>query len=547
MKDIPSSRKTGRLLYVILIILACMATTSFAALSAEIETDRENYCHMGQINFDATVRLTECEQINDVKLMIGSTTCSLPKSYGYYPAYGNCELDVTVTETNPDNCYTYGGSNTVNYQITWNIPTSLQQGIYEADIMVNTAVGSTSAATAFSTVCVTTTTSTTSTTTTTHPPGSTTTLPTNLTTTTSTSLPCINCCTTTTLHKKYVGGGNDGGYPAKPGRVVASCNDSIKNYGETDVDCGGLICQPCDDGKHCIKDNDCKSKYCYYGICTTVSCSDGIQNQDETDIDCGGPCDKCDIGKRCRKNSDCTTDYCQNGICANQAINKGCEITPNCTDQIRNGDETDVDCGGSCKQCSDGKRCQLDSDCTNNYCYQGICKTPTCSDGVKNQGETGIDCGGPCKACATGGVIGYITSISGDLGNILMILIIVLLLALLFLYLSKKRRYVAAADFLNAIENDDDLDKFINKKRPCVVAGTSRKIRRLKKHIDDGKIDIIWIKDWDYVNELINKGLDDNSAESIALAKQLKAGIFIQSPEAKKIAEEAGLKAYDKP
>jgi len=250
----------------------------------------------------------------------------------------------------------------------------------------------------------------------------------------------------------------------------------------------------------------------------------------------------------CAADSDCTTDYCENGICRTKPENpEGCEVKPTCTDQIRNQDETDVDCGGSCKQCGDGKRCKLDTDCANNYCFQGICRTPTCSDGIKNQGEKGIDCGGPCKACAPGGVIGYITSISGDLGNILLILIIILLLALLFVYLSKKRKYVASADFLNAIENDDDLDSFINKKRPCIVAGTSRKVRRLKKYIDEGKIDIIWIKDWDYVNELINKGLDDNNAESIALAKQLNAGIFLTSPEAKKIAEEAGLKAYDKP
>ncbi len=541
MKDITNSRKAAWSLR-ILIILACMATVSFASLSAEIDTDRENYCHIGHINFDASVKLTECEQIDNVKLRIGNTICSLPRSYGYYPTYGNCELDVTVTETNPDNCYTTGGSNTVNYQITWNIPTGFQEGIYEASIIVNTAVGSTSGTTAFSTVCTTTTqqTTTTSTTTTTLQNATTTT---NICTTTTICTICTTTSTTTTLPSRKHGDGNDGGYPVKPPRIVASCDDNIKNYGETDVDCGGL-CPPCDEGKHCVKNTDCKGKNCFDGICKKVSCSDGIQNQEETDVDCAGPCDKCEINRKCKKNSDCTTDYCENGICKNKT--EGCEITPTCTDQVRNGDETDVDCGGSCKQCNNGKRCTLDSDCSSNYCSQGICKAPSCSDGVKNQEEKGIDCGGPCKACAPGGVIGYITAISGDLGNILMILIILLLLALLFIYLSKKRRYVAAADFLNAIESDDDLDKYINKKRPCVVAGTSRKIRRLKKYIDEGKIDIIWIKDWDYVNELIGKGLDDNSAESIALAKQLKAGIFIQNPEAKKIAEDAGLKAYDK-
>lgn len=540
MKDITNSRKTAGSLYAILIILTCMATVSYASLSAEIDTDRENYCNIGHINFDATVKLTECEQIDNIKISIGETTCSLPKSYGYYPGYGNCELDVTVTETNPDNCYTPGGSNTINYQIAWNIPTGFNEGVYEAMILVNTAVGSTSATTAFSTVCPTTTTQQTTTTTTTQN-ASTTTI---ICTTTTVCTICTTTTTTTQSTKKRSRDGNEGGYPSKPSKVIAACDDNVKNYGETDVDCGGL-CPPCDEGKHCVKNSDCKENNCYNGICKKVSCSDRIQNQGETDIDCAGPCDKCDIGKKCGKNTDCKSDYCKDGRCAEET--EGCDILPTCTDQVRNGDETDVDCGGSCKQCEDSKRCKLDGDCEDNFCAQGICKAPTCSDGVRNQDEKGIDCGGSCKACAPGGVIGYITAMSGDLGNILMILIILLLLALLFIYLSKKRRYVAATDFLNTLESDEDLDKFINKKKPCVVAGTSRKIRRLKKYIDEGKIDIIWIKDWDYVNELISKGLDDNSAESIALAKQLKAGIFIQNPEAKKLAEEAGLKAYDKP
>ena len=42
----------------------------------------------------------------------------------------------------------------------------------------------------------------------------------------------------------------------------------------------------------------------------TENCSDNIKNQDETDIDCGGTCDKCDNGKSCSTNSDCESDYC---------------------------------------------------------------------------------------------------------------------------------------------------------------------------------------------------------------------------------------------
>lgn len=51
------------------------------------------------------------------------------------------------------------------------------------------------------------------------------------------------------------------------------------------------------------------------------------------------------------------------------------EASDNCINGFLDGDETAVDCGGSCEPC------------------------PTCTDGISNQGETGIDCGGPCQIC----------------------------------------------------------------------------------------------------------------------------------------------------
>lgn len=89
-----------------------------------------------------------------------------------------------------------------------------------------------------------------------------------------------------------------------------------------------------------------------------ATCTDGIKNGNETAVDCGGAC-------------------------------KACEATPTCTDGIKNGDETDVDCGGSCKACV---------------------TTPTCEDGIKNGDETGVDCGGSCGACAS-------QTLSGSLGT----------------------------------------------------------------------------------------------------------------------------------
>ena len=86
-----------------------------------------------------------------------------------------------------------------------------------------------------------------------------------------------------------------------------------------------------------------------------------------------------------------------------------------CADGLRNGDELDVDCGGGCQPCAGrGDTCQADAECPGGVCRSGVCQSgpsgctgsacaaPSCTDGVKNGAETGVDCGGGCPACAEG-------------------------------------------------------------------------------------------------------------------------------------------------
>lgn len=77
-------------------------------------------------------------------------------------------------------------------------------------------------------------------------------------------------------------------------------------------------------------------------------------------------------------------------------------LQPLCTDQVRNGDETDVDCGGSCRPCELGDSCSLPADCEDGTCSDGTCAVPPCGNGVQDAGESDVDCGGTCQAC-TGG------------------------------------------------------------------------------------------------------------------------------------------------
>ncbi len=51
------------------------------------------------------------------------------------------------------------------------------------------------------------------------------------------------------------------------------------------------------------------------GGCVIDTCSDEVKNNDETDIDCGGSCDACADGKACLTSNDCSSENCVNGTC----------------------------------------------------------------------------------------------------------------------------------------------------------------------------------------------------------------------------------------
>src|SRR5882724_2646525 len=48
-------------------------------------------------------------------------------------------------------------------------------------------------------------------------------------------------------------------------------------------------------------------------------------------------------------------------------------LNPLCNDQVRNGDETGIDCGGSCGKCNIGDSCRVGNDCDESNCVNGKC------------------------------------------------------------------------------------------------------------------------------------------------------------------------------
>jgi hypothetical protein len=96
------------------------------------------------------------------------------------------------------------------------------------------------------------------------------------------------------------------------------------------------------------------------------SCDDDKKDGDETDIDCGGSCLPCGIEQHCLVNSDCgSSPGCDpaKGGCACDAISSTC-VYDHCSDRKLDGTETAVDCGGECPGCGLGQACLVDTDCS---------------------------------------------------------------------------------------------------------------------------------------------------------------------------------------
>ncbi len=191
---------------------------------------------------------------------------------------------------------------------------------------------------------------------------------------------------------------------------------------------GGSCGQPRQTGGACTRGVECASGLCTAKVCLAPTSADKVKNGDETDIDCGGTSGRgCAIKKGCEADGDCASGLscsrglclkpagtacaaaaeCAHGICAGATGAKSCRAAPACNDGLKNGDETGIDCGGSCAAtglaCASGKGCVRDGDCASGLCMAtGLCAKSSCTDVRLSGTEVGVDCGGACGPCPTG-------------------------------------------------------------------------------------------------------------------------------------------------
>jgi alpha-tubulin suppressor-like RCC1 family protein len=164
--------------------------------------------------------------------------------------------------------------------------------------------------------------------------------------------------------------------------IEASCNSSAP----TDGGAGADASNGCQTGA------DCPSGYCDpMGRCRST-CGNGVRDGMETDADCGGAaggdgttCPRCADDRTCAAGADCQSGFCS---AAGRCL-------PPCTNGVKDGAETDVDCGGTaagasvptCAACADGKVCATGPDCASRYCAGGRCAPQPATSAVAAGGS----------------------------------------------------------------------------------------------------------------------------------------------------------------
>src|SRR5262249_22312641 len=161
----------------------------------------------------------------------------------------------------------------------------------------------------------------------------------------------------------------------------------------------------------CAVPADCSSGYCqptsppscYNGqlFCAPSSCHDGIKDGTETDVDCGGSClTGCARFEQCnpQRACDCARGFCYadgHCDCVGPGASVPCSGYFDCC--------TGICSSGQCVCAAPGYQCRDNADCCTDVCASGVCACLPLNASCQRD----TDCCGPGVCSVNGMVLGH--------------------------------------------------------------------------------------------------------------------------------------------
>ncbi len=107
-----------------------------------------------------------------------------------------------------------------------------------------------------------------------------------------------------------------GQYIATDGTATSDRQCTACPAGTTSTTANASSCTGGGTGSPCTSGSQCASSVCVAGVCQAATCTDGVKNGSESDVDCGGGCTtKCTPGSACAVDLDCGSGICASSQC----------------------------------------------------------------------------------------------------------------------------------------------------------------------------------------------------------------------------------------
>jgi uncharacterized protein YkwD len=183
-----------------------------------------------------------------------------------------------------------------------------------------------------------------------------------------------------------------------------TCQDGVCGFDNAAAatPCETGVCDGNGECVECLGNADCDPEICQAGLCVPATCDDGIMSGDESDIDCGGSCAPCDNGLDCQAPTDCMSGHCDAGTCSPCGGDNDCAPGQWCDGGVCVAEKLDGDVCSSANECASGNCPVQDGVCCQAACSGGCVSCATAKTGQANgicgAVSGGTDPDGECTA-----------------------------------------------------------------------------------------------------------------------------------------------------